>query len=175
MKSKVHPTEKTKSALVRRGEVTVGLSSEAMAAWTPRRSGRRGGPRPYSDRAMCDREQQLTGQGPEEAHAPGTGAELHLASLSRAPRHDRPDIPDPDPCLDHRGEEDPFSLHRRAPPWDGLFPVLDDDLPVLGLPRLVGMQARREVQDCPGLSREMPPPFERLPPVEAPRGILPAG
>ena len=30
----------------------MGLSSEAMAAWTPRRSGRRGGPRPYSDRAI---------------------------------------------------------------------------------------------------------------------------
>ena len=43
----------------------------------------------------CDREQQLTGQGPGEARAPALDAELHLASLSRAPRHDRPDIPDP--------------------------------------------------------------------------------
>ena len=52
MKSKVHPTYKTKyrvanwpaynQALVRRGDVTVWLSSEAIAAWTPRRSGRRG-------------------------------------------------------------------------------------------------------------------------------------
>ena len=30
-------------ALVRRGDVTVWLSSEAIAAWTPRRSGQRGG------------------------------------------------------------------------------------------------------------------------------------
>ena len=34
----------------------------------------------------CDREQQLTGQGPEEARAPGTGAELHVAGSKR---HDR--------------------------------------------------------------------------------------
>ena len=47
MQSKVHPTYKTKyrvanwaaynQALVRRGDVTVWLSSEAIAAWTPRR------------------------------------------------------------------------------------------------------------------------------------------
>ena len=53
MQSKVHPTYKTKyrvanwaaynQALVRRGDVTVWLSSEAIAGWTPRRSGRRGG------------------------------------------------------------------------------------------------------------------------------------
>ena len=62
MKSKVHPTYKTKyrvanwpaynRALVRRGDVTVWLSSEAIAAWTPRRSGRRGGQRRYSDLAI---------------------------------------------------------------------------------------------------------------------------
>ena len=62
MKSKVHPTYKTKyrvanwpaynQALVRRGAVTVWLSSEAIAAWTPRRSGRRGGQRRYSDLAI---------------------------------------------------------------------------------------------------------------------------
>ena len=53
MKSKVHPTYKAKyrvanwaaynQALVRRGDVTVWLSSDAIAAWTPGRSGRRGG------------------------------------------------------------------------------------------------------------------------------------
>ena len=53
MKSKVHPTYKTKyrvanwpaynQALVRRGDVTVWLSWEAITTWTPRRSGRRGG------------------------------------------------------------------------------------------------------------------------------------
>ena len=62
MKSKVHPTYKTKyrvanwpaynRALVRRGDVTVWLSSEAITAWTPRRSGRRGGQRRYSDLAI---------------------------------------------------------------------------------------------------------------------------
>ena len=62
MKSKVDPTYKTKyrvanwaaynQALVRRGDVTVWLSSEAIAAWTPRRSGRRGGQRRYSDLAI---------------------------------------------------------------------------------------------------------------------------
>ena len=38
-------------ALVRRGDVTVWVSSEAIAAWTPGRSGRRGGQRRYSDLA----------------------------------------------------------------------------------------------------------------------------
>ena len=62
MKSKVHPRYKTKyrvanwaaynQALVRRGDVTVWVSSEAIAAWTPRRSGRRGGQRRYSDLAI---------------------------------------------------------------------------------------------------------------------------
>ena len=62
MKSKVHPTYKTKyrvanwaaynQALVRRGDVTVWVSSEAIAAWTPRRSGRRGWQRRYSDLAI---------------------------------------------------------------------------------------------------------------------------
>ena len=49
MQSKVHPRYKTKyrvanwaaynQALVRRGDVTVWVSSEAIAAWTPGRSG----------------------------------------------------------------------------------------------------------------------------------------
>ena len=62
MQSKVHPTYKTKyrvanwaaynQALVLRGDVTVWLSSEAIAAWTPGRSGRRGGLRRYSDLAI---------------------------------------------------------------------------------------------------------------------------
>ena len=62
MKSKVHPTYKTKyrvanwpaynQALVRRGDVTVWLSSEAIATWMPRRSGRRGGQRRYLDLAI---------------------------------------------------------------------------------------------------------------------------
>ena len=62
MQSKVHPTYKAKyrvanwpaynQALVRRGDVTVWVSSEAIAAWTPRRSGRRGGQWRYSDLAI---------------------------------------------------------------------------------------------------------------------------
>ena len=62
MQSQVHPAYKTKcrvanwpaynQALVRRGDVTVWLSSEVIAAWTPRRSGRRGGQRRYSDLAI---------------------------------------------------------------------------------------------------------------------------
>ena len=62
MQSKVHPIYKTKDrvanwpaynrALVRRGDVTVWVSSEAIAAWTPRWSGRRGGQRRYSDLAI---------------------------------------------------------------------------------------------------------------------------
>ena len=58
----VHPRYKTKygvanwaaynQALVRRGDVTVWVSSEAIVAWTPRRSGRRGGQRRYSDLAI---------------------------------------------------------------------------------------------------------------------------
>ena len=62
MKSKVHPRYKTKyrvanwaaynQTLVRRGDVTVWLSAEAIAAWTPGRSGRRGGQRRYSDLAI---------------------------------------------------------------------------------------------------------------------------
>ncbi len=62
MQSKVHPKYKTKyrvanwpaynQALVRRGDVTLWLAPEAIAAWTPRRSGMRGGQRRYSDLAI---------------------------------------------------------------------------------------------------------------------------
>ena len=62
MKSKVHPNYKTRyrvanwahynQALVRRGDVTLWLAPEAVAAWTPRRSGARGGQRRYSDVAI---------------------------------------------------------------------------------------------------------------------------
>ena len=62
MQSKVHPTYKTKyrianwpacnRALVHRRDVTVWVSSEAITAWTPRRSGQRGGQRRYSDLAI---------------------------------------------------------------------------------------------------------------------------
>ena len=59
MKSKVHPKYKTKyhvgnwpeyeRALVRRGDVTLWLSADAMAAWRAVPSGRPGGPRKFSD------------------------------------------------------------------------------------------------------------------------------
>ena len=62
MQSKVHRRYKTKyrvanwpadnQALVRRGDVTLWLTSEAIAAWTARRRGRRGGQRRYSDLAI---------------------------------------------------------------------------------------------------------------------------
>ena len=62
MNSRVHPTYKTKyrvaswpeyeRSLVRRGDVTVWLCPDAIAAWNPARDGRRGGQRKYSDLAI---------------------------------------------------------------------------------------------------------------------------
>ena len=62
MKSRVHPTYKTKyrvanwasydRVLVRRGDVTVWVSPEAIATWEPAGVGRRGGQRKYSDLAI---------------------------------------------------------------------------------------------------------------------------
>ena len=62
MKSRVHPKYKTKyhvgnwpeyeRALVRRGDITLWLSADAIDAWTPRPSGRRGGQRKFSDQAI---------------------------------------------------------------------------------------------------------------------------
>ena len=62
MKSRVHPKHKTKyhvrnwasyeRALVERGDVTVWLSPDAIAAWKPEAGGRRGGQRKYSDLAI---------------------------------------------------------------------------------------------------------------------------
>ena len=59
MKSKVHPKYKTKyhvgnwpeyeRALVRRGDLTLWLSADAMDAWRAAPSGRPGGPRKFSD------------------------------------------------------------------------------------------------------------------------------
>ena len=62
MNSKIHPTYKTKyrvanwasydRALVRRGDVTLWLAPEALAAWEPGRVGTRGGQLKYSDLAI---------------------------------------------------------------------------------------------------------------------------
>ena len=62
MKSRVHPTYKTKyhvqnwaaydRALVCRGDITIWLSPAAIAAWEPDGAGPRGAPRQYSDLAI---------------------------------------------------------------------------------------------------------------------------
>ena len=62
MKSRIRPKYKTKyrvtnwadydKAPVRRGDTTLWISEEAIEAWTPARSGKRGAPRKYSDTAI---------------------------------------------------------------------------------------------------------------------------
>ena len=62
MKSRVHPTYKTKyrvenwqaydRALVQRGDVTLWLAADARDAWRPSRSGRPGGQQRFSDLAI---------------------------------------------------------------------------------------------------------------------------
>ena len=62
MRSRIHPAYKTKygvanwasydRALVRRGDVTLWLSPEAIATWEPARIGTRGGQPKYSHRAI---------------------------------------------------------------------------------------------------------------------------
>ena len=62
MKSLVHPKYKTKyrvenwpsydRSLVRRGDITLWMSPEAIAAWVPEKGGSRGGQRRYSDLAI---------------------------------------------------------------------------------------------------------------------------
>ncbi|MFT5286540.1 MAG: hypothetical protein ACI8TQ_002709 [Planctomycetota bacterium] len=62
MKSRIHPKYKTKyrvtnwnqydKALVRRGDITLWISEDAIDAWTPKASGKRGAPQRYSDLAI---------------------------------------------------------------------------------------------------------------------------
>ncbi len=62
MNSRVHPAYKTKyrvtnwpeydRSLVGRGDITLWFSTDAIAAWTPEPSGRRGGQQKYSDVAI---------------------------------------------------------------------------------------------------------------------------
>jgi transposase len=62
MKSRVHPTYKTKysvtnwaeydRALVRRGDITLWISADAINEWKPKPSGRRGGQQKFSDLAI---------------------------------------------------------------------------------------------------------------------------
>jgi hypothetical protein len=62
MKSRIHPKYKTKyritnwaeydKALVKRGDITLWISEDAIHTWTPVRSGKRGAPRKYSELAI---------------------------------------------------------------------------------------------------------------------------
>ena len=127
MKSKVHPTYKTKyrvanwpaynQALVRRGDVTVWLSSEAIAAWTPRRSGQRGGQRRYSDLAI---ETALTLR--LLYHLPLRQAEGFLHALLRMMCLD---LSAPDSTTLSRRSQHLRRRLRPVPPGEGLHLVLD--------------------------------------------------
>ena len=128
MKSKVHPTYKTKyrvanweaynQALVRRGDVTLWLSSEAITAWTPRRSGRRGGQRRYSDLAI---ETALTLR--LLSHLPLRQAEGFLHALFGMMRLD---LSAPDyTTLSRRSQHLRRRLRSPVPPGEGLHLVLD--------------------------------------------------
>lgn len=62
MKSRIHPKYKTKyrvtnwpqydQALVKRGDITLWISPEAINAWNAKPSGRRGAPQKYTDLAI---------------------------------------------------------------------------------------------------------------------------
>ena len=127
MKSKVHPTYKTKyrvanwpaynQALVRRGDVTVWVSSEAIAAWTPGRSGRRGGQRRYSDLAI---ETALTLR--LLYHLPLRQAEGFLHALLGMMRLD---LAAPDYMTLSRRSQHLQRCLRLVPPGEGLHLVLD--------------------------------------------------
>ena len=123
MQSKVHPTYKTKyrvanwaaynQALVRRGDVTVWLSSDAITAWTPRRSGRRGGQRRYSDLAI---ETALTLR--LLCHLPLRQAEGFLHALFGMMRLDlsAPDYTDALPAQSASAAPSATGPARRGPP-----------------------------------------------------------
>ena len=127
MQWKVHPTYKTKvrvanwpaynQALVRRGDVTVWLSSEAIAAWTPRRSGQRGGQRRYSDLAI---ETALTLR--LISHLPLRQAEGFLRALFGMMRLD---LSAPDSTTLSRRSQHLTRRLRLVPPGQGLHLELD--------------------------------------------------
>ena len=127
MQSKVHPTYKTKyrvanwpaynRALVRRGDVTVWLSSDAIAAWTPGRSGRRGGQRQYSDLAI---ETALTLR--LLSHLPLRQAEGFLHALFEMMRLD---LSAPDYTTLSRRSQHLRRRLRPVPPGESLHLVLD--------------------------------------------------
>ena len=123
MKSKVHPRHKTKyrvanwpaynQALVRRGDVTVWLSSEAITAWTPRRSGRLR----YSDLAI---ETALTLW--LLYHLPLRQAEGFLHALFGMMRLD---LSAPDYTTLSRRSQHLRRRLRPVPPGEGIHLVLD--------------------------------------------------
>ena len=104
-------------ALVRRGDVTVWLSSEAIATWTPRRSGRRGGQPRYLDLAI---ETALTLR--LIYHLPLRQAEGFLHALFGIMRLDL-SVPD-DTTLSRRSQHLRHCL-RPVPAGEGLHLVLD--------------------------------------------------
>ena len=127
MKSRVHPKYETKyhvqnwasyeRALVRRGNVTVWLSPEAIAAWEPDGGGTRGGQRKYSDVAI---ETALTLR--LILHLPLRQAEGFLISVFRLMGVD---LPSPDhTTLSRRGQHLDVTL-RRPPRGDGLHLLID--------------------------------------------------
>ena len=127
MQPKVHPTYKTKyrianwpacnRALVHRGDVTVWVSSEAITAWTPRRSGQRGGQRRYSDLAI---ETALTLR--LLYHLPLRQAEGFLHALFGIMRLD---LSVPDSTTLSRRSQHLRRCLRPVPPGEGLHLVLD--------------------------------------------------
>ena len=127
MKSKVHPRYKTKyrvanwaaynQALVRRGDVTVWVSSDAIAAWTPGQSGRRGGQRRYSDLAI---ETALTLR--LLYHLPLRQAEGFLHALFGMMRLD---LAAPDYTTLSRRSQHLQRRLRPVPPGEGIHLVLD--------------------------------------------------
>ena len=127
MQSKVHPTYKTKyrianwpacnRALVHRSDVTVLVSSEAITAWTPRRSGQRGGQRRYSDLAI---ETALTLR--LLYHLPLRQAEGFLHALFGIMRLD---LSVPDSTTLSRRSQHLRRCLRPVPPGEGLHLVLD--------------------------------------------------
>ena len=145
MQSKVHPTYKTKyrvanwpaynRALVRRGDVMVWLSSDAIAAWTPRRSGRRGGQRRYSDLAI---ETAMTLR--LLYHLPLRQAEGFLHALFRMMRLD---LSVPDYTTLSRRSQHLTRRLRPVPPGEGLHLVLDSTgLSIVGAGGVGGRDTR---------------------------------
>ncbi len=133
MQSKVHPTYKAKyrvanwsaynRALVRRGDVTLWLAPEAIAAWTARQTGMRGGQRRYSDLAI---ETALTLR--LIYHLPLRQAEGFLHSLFAIMRLD---LSAPDyTTLSRRGQHLPRRL-RPVPSGKRIHLVLDSTVVIL--------------------------------------------